>query len=46
MESKIKIKRFKYFKEKGLTDYVMFDIVKYNVIPSLNISFDDVVFIR
>ena len=39
----MKIKRFKYLKEKGMTDYVMFDIVKYTVIPSFNILFDDVV---
>ena len=38
----MKIKRFKYLKKKGITDGIMFDIVKYAVIPSFNISFDDV----
>lgn len=39
----MKIKRFKYLKEKGVSDDIMFDVVKYFVIPSLNISFDEVV---
>lgn len=40
----MQIKRFKYLKEKGISDHVIFDIVKYTVIPSLNISFDEIVF--
>lgn len=39
----MRIKRYKYLKEKGMSDEVMFDVVRFYVIPSFNISFEEVV---
>lgn len=40
---KMKIKRFKYLKEKGTPEEFMFDVVRFYVIPSFNISFEEVI---
>ena len=38
------LKHFKYLQEKGMSDCAMLEIVKCQVIPKLNISFDEFVF--
>lgn len=36
----MKIERFDYLKNRGITDMIMFDIVKFRVILSFNMSFN------
>ena len=40
----MKLRRFKYLQEKGMSDIEMMGILKCKVIPQLNISFDELVF--
>lgn len=39
----MEFERFDHLKEKGITDIIMFDIVKYRMMPALNISFKEFV---
>ena len=40
----MRLRRFKYLQEKGMSDIEMMEILKCKVIPQFNISFDELVF--